>query len=288
MKRYMLFLFLVLLGFSHLALATTDLLVIYNKESKLPTGMKIGVWGNNPKIINTIATGIQKPEQAGIPIRSLGRYQGTRIDLAQPVDLSPCLGQRDVFLELYLRADISDITAPVIPPTFRKLWLTFFTNKGSAVVLFSAQEFFPLDKVNDGWFRVALPLSAMTPQLPEGSMLQRIIMSTDASAAFTLGRLAFVRDSEALSADIVFFPALPATGELVFFSSSAQSGLTPCTVSWTFNSLAIKAIDATGDRALTVFTNPGNYLVTCTIQDRYGVKAPLTITKEIKVIRPRL
>ncbi|MHB9023163.1 MAG: PKD domain-containing protein [Armatimonadota bacterium] len=115
------------LGLCGMAFAADDLLVVYNGDAALTTGITLGDWGFLPK---------QNPEKAfqpeqlsagfskkyfGLKLLLTSRYQGVRFDLQQPVDAAVFAGVKNTYLELYLRATPDDkpkdtVIDPNAPP----------------------------------------------------------------------------------------------------------------------------------------------------------------------------
>lgn len=288
MARWFLVVLAMMAGLCRLATAATETLAIYNGEAALPGGLSLGEWGGTRTDGQAAAF---RPVQLrtgvfGIPIATLGRYQGTRFDFTPPLDTQRIFGDDHVYLELYLRAPGPAENEGVMP-ALGNLRFTFFTQKGIGFFTVPAAQFYPADLVKDGWVRIDLPLCRLPKGQPLGGSLYRLVLSADRPAQFLLGRLAVMVEMASPRVEVTTFPAVLETGQTVFFNSGADGGITPCTTSWDFDTAAGASVDATGNRATYVFTNPGLYLVTATVRDLNGERDPVTVTKEIRVTRPR-
>ncbi|HEX2952003.1 MAG TPA: PKD domain-containing protein [Armatimonadota bacterium] len=267
-----------------------DVATIYNGQSAIPNTLKIGNWGADGKSTDPIKPVAVKSAGNGIPIKTAGRYQGTRFDFASPIDTTQFFGQQDAFIELYVRTMPDDkaknkTTAKM--PDLTNLRFTFFTQTGIGTYSVQASDFYPKSFVNGGWFCIDLPLSKLDTKTNKiGGTMNRLVISSDEDANFLLGRLAFIREVSAIRMNIATYPATLEVGKQIYFSSGVDGGASACTVSWDFDTAGGASVDATGDRVTYTYANPGTYMVTCTARDANGVKDPVTVTREIHVVRP--
>lgn len=288
MTRWKLLLLVLGLAGCRAVFAAVDVVVMYQGGAATPAGVQLGAWGG------TQANGETSPVRPvhirtgayGIPISTLGRYQGTRIDFMPPLDTQLIFGATHTYLELYLRAGAPDEKGGVMP-ALENLCFTFFTATGSGSYTLPSSAFFPADLVDQTWVRIAFPLNRVLPADRLRGTLNRLVLTSDTPANFQLGRLAVVHDMSTLQANITTAPAVLETGKAVYFNANANGGIAPCEATWDFDTAAGVSIDATGNQVTHVFVNPGTYLITCTIRDMYGMRDPVTVTREIRVIRSR-
>ncbi|HEY3376537.1 MAG TPA: PKD domain-containing protein [Armatimonadota bacterium] len=273
------------------AFAAVDVQTIYNGQGALPANVTLGEWGTS---VSKDAPSISplpvlvKEKMYGLTVISNGRYQGTRLDFAPPINTESFFGPQDAFLEVYLRAMPGEkkLGTAVPMPALHNLRFTFFTQGGVGVLDIPASQFYPREEVLGTWVKIDLPLQRM-PATPIGGLMSRLVISSDEPASFLIGRLAFIRDVSPLKGKITTFPATAEVGKSLFFSANVTSAVTGCAVTWTFDSAAGSSVDATGERVLYTYTNPGAYTVTCTLRDVNGIKEPVTLKKELKVTRAR-
>jgi len=264
-----------------------DVATIYNGESRWPANLQVGEWGNaqgDAQILSPtpleVKTGVY-----GIAVSTLGRYQGTRFDFNPPLDTHLIFGVKNVYLELYLRPSLNTVNKHGFMPNLTNLRFTLFTANGIGTCAVPASQFYPAEVIQKTWVKIDLPLSKLDPALHLSGPLSRIVITSDGPVSFLLGRLAVVQDTSALRADITTFPAILETDQTIFFSASVDSGLSPCTAAWDFDTTTGATVDAMGNQVTCRYTNPGTYLITCTVRDANGIKDPITVTKEIKINR---
>jgi len=124
MSRYCLILLGILLGLCQAGRAVEDVSVLYNGEKDLPERLSMGFWGyrpvnlteGNPFVPFRLAA---NRRYYGLKIVTMGRYEGVRFDFKEPLDLSPFVADKDVFLEIYFRSSLQGAgnpTTPITPP----------------------------------------------------------------------------------------------------------------------------------------------------------------------------
>jgi len=390
MSRYCLFVLGVLLALCSAAQAVEDISVLYNGEKQL-SRIKMGFWGYRP--INLTEGSPFEPIRLaanrryyGLKIVSVGRYEGVRFDFTTPMDLSSFIGDKDAFLEVYLRstsqgAAVGPVVSPAggsdaintiihpngnvyrpdglpnqpnrrryrpdpdampgdmppgmypemtlppeadypidegLPPTdadgtivpgpdetvsgdvnnpekkpltvplpqLKNIRITFYTEKGQGMLVVTPDQFYPKEEINNFWVRIGIPLSQIQKGLPIGGKLYRMVITSDEPTEFLVGRLAFVRDSDHIQANLFVFPPFLEAKRSIFFASRVEAGLTPYEVQWDFDSQAGESVDAVGERVTYTYPAEGLYTITCTVRDKTGAKEPVVSKLEVKISRP--
>ena len=74
-----------------------------------------------------------------------------------------------------------------------------------------------------------------------------------------------------------------AIGDNVVFNSNVTAGLTPVHCSWDFDQSDGVQEDAVGSTARHKYTKQGDYVVTLTATDVYGIKAKITQTIKVHI-----
>ena len=74
-----------------------------------------------------------------------------------------------------------------------------------------------------------------------------------------------------------------ALGDQVTFSGSGFGGATPLRYTWDFDSADGVGVDSEGQSVIRRFRKPGDYTITLTITDIYGLKKPYTTTIKVTV-----
>lgn len=274
----------LLLCMCQMALALETLASVYGGEPTLPSNIRIGDWGaiprteeQNPFEPQAVMTGAG---HYGLRATTLGRYQGLRIDLKQPIDTTNILGQKNRYLEVQWRK----VGNENILPAVGSLRFTFYTDRGVAFLATQEDKFYPKDTVGI-WTRIGIPLANLTPELPAGARIHRIVVTTDVPADFYLGRLSFVNDNTPITINPSVIPSPVVVGKRINFRSGAFSGLTPHETRWDFDQAGGESIDAVGDSVTYTFQYLATYKVTVTVIDTSGWKEPQKMTITVKVNR---
>jgi len=120
MLKYGGFLLAVLLGLGQASLAVEELSVIYNGEPQLARRIAMGFWGYRPVVEGEIHPFqpirlVPNRKLYALKVLTLGRYSGVRFDFVEPLDLSAFQQEKNVFLEVYLRAPLQPTLALPAP-----------------------------------------------------------------------------------------------------------------------------------------------------------------------------
>ena len=138
------------------------------------------------------------------------------------------------------------------------------------------------NSVGEGWYSVAVPLSAL--KFPGGgaAALQSVTISGDQFGVFYVGRLRLATDDAPITASIDGLEsAVP--DQPVTLRAKADGGLSELKYAWNFDGGT--AAQATGLEATTQYSDAGqDYTVTLTVSDLDGLKKPVQATKKIHVV----
>jgi hypothetical protein len=147
--------------------------------------------------------------------------------------------------------------------------LVLFTDKGRAVA-----QSVPIDdqwKDAGGWYRVSYPLSRFVGA-QGASRLQAVGVYTDEADTFYLGQVRLISDTAPVKATIKGDPNNTTTGKVIDFSIAFSGGYLDPKVSWDFNDADGIQKQAAGTKVKYLYTKPGDYMVTATVEDRTGVQ----------------
>lgn len=150
----------------------------------------------------------------------------------------------------------------------------------------ATEVFLPLTsagKAAGRWVRVGIPVAAI-PRLDQTNMVvDRIAVSGDARTIFYLGEIRVVTDSTPIQGFLDRKEMNLARGDEVLLTASAEAGYSVLEYAWDFDASNGVQDDATGPAVYHRFRIPGEYVVTCTIRDKYGLKSPWTGTIKVTV-----
>jgi PKD repeat protein len=108
--------------------------------------------------------------------------------------------------------------------------------------------------------------------------VKSIAISGDATATFFVGDISIVNDSTPITGDVNTHDLNLAQGDEFEFTASGSGGSTPLKYTWDFDASDGIQVDAEGRSVTRKFRKPGNYIITLTISDLYGLKTPYTTT----------
>lgn len=279
--------FLMLIGLAVGQCGAAEERAIYEGNPGAELGMTFGAWGSG--------TAEETSEEIianskSIKIVSQGFYSGGRIEFGKPV-----LIYSDASLDaMYLRLMISFKTKETISslydygetrnhPTVSKIRLVLYPE---------ARDQSPIEVIipvatadQDGWWPIAVPLSVLKSLAKsENLKVRRMIISSDIPDTIYIGEMRIIKDTTPISVEpLEPQPTSPTSYDTVVFTSVAAGGLTPLVHSWDFNKNDGIQEDATGEQVTRIFGKSGDYVVTLTVRDHFGVKKEATTSAPVFV-----
>lgn len=174
-------------------------------------------------------------------------------------------------------------SAPSTRPTkqMENLRVILWTTDGKATELF-----LPLTssgKAAGRWVRVGIPLPAIPRFGRTNMVLDKIAVSGDARTIFYLGEIRVVTESTPIQGFLERTEMNLARGDEVLLTASAEAGYSVLEYAWDFDASNGVQDDAVGAAVYHRFRIPGEYIVTCTIRDKFGLKAPWKGTIKVTV-----
>ena len=127
----------------------------------------------------------------------------------------------------------------------------------------------------DGWIRVAVPLSQFKPmKAPKPSSLRELAVFGDTKGEFYIDSIRLVQEDQPLTAD-AGPDRVVRKGQEVNFNAAPQPGEAKARYSWDFDDL-VEGIeeDGLGQKTTYAFEEEGFYLVTLTVTDPNGKRIP--------------
>ncbi len=150
--------------------------------------------------------------------------------------------------------------------------------------------------INRGWKQAGVPLQAIKGFDKTNKIIKNISFSGDVSTAFYLGDIRVINDRTPIRAEPTFRTALININNTVTFSASGTGGSSVLKYSWDFDDADGIQSDAEGQNVKYRFRtasndlrNPssmrpnGEFTITLTVSDAYGLKDPYVTTIKVKV-----
>lgn len=175
----------------------------------------------------------------------------------------------------------SGSTTATPPKQMENLRVVIFTTDGKATEIY-----LPLTssgRAYGRWVKVGVPLSAIPRFDQTNGTIAAIAVSGDARTTFYLGEIRIVTDSTPIQGFLDRTEMNLARGDEVLLTASAEGGYSILEYVWDFDASNGLQDEATGPAVYHRFRIPGDYVVTCTIRDKYGLKKPWQGTIKVKV-----
>ena len=150
--------------------------------------------------------------------------------------------------------------------------------------------------VDRGWKQAGIPLQAIKGFDKTNKIVKNISFSGDVSTAFYLGDIRVINDRTPIRAETTFKTAVCALNDSLTFSARGYGGSSVLKYSWDFDDADGIQADAEGATVKFRFRtssndlkNPstmrpnGEFTITLTVSDTYGLKEPYVTTIKVKV-----
>lgn len=150
--------------------------------------------------------------------------------------------------------------------------------------------------VDRGWKQAGIPLQAIKGFDKTNKIVKYISFSGDVSTAFYLGDIRVINDRTPIRAETTFRTALCGINDTLTFSASGYGGSSVLKYAWDFDDADGIQMDAEGSTVKYRFRtasndlkNPatlrpnGEFTITLTVSDSFGLKDPYTTTIKVKV-----
>jgi len=298
----------ILVGLLAVGAARAEVM-LFKGDPAPSAGLIIGGWGSG--------TAEESSEKVFVGSRSIrmktqGLHEGGRIDLKDPIDLlaEPLDGTE------YLQVVVSftKMKTPLagggypVPgvgyprtggvPTY---WgssfgdVEFATPEVSRVrVVLQASDGRSIESTMDvpsqtdeGWYKVAAPFKVLGLKQGETFPVARVLVFTDIADTVYVGQIGTVRDNTPITVNVDQDEEVVAQGDVITFRGQAEAGASMLRYSWNFGdrdkSGQPGGEDAVGEIVRHKFTKAGDFTVTLTVSDAWGIKEPATATVQVTV-----
>lgn len=136
-------------------------------------------------------------------------------------------------------------------------------------------------KGDRGWRQFAIPLQAISGFEKTNKIVKELAFSGDTTATFYLGDLRIINDTTPISGEANIDRTNMALGDEGILTAYGNGGASVLEYQWDFDSDGL--IDATGQYVKRKFRKPGDWTITLTIADKYGLKKPYTSQLKVHV-----
>ena len=133
------------------------------------------------------------------------------------------------------------------------------------------------------WRRVGMPLNAIQGFDRTNKIVKEIAISGDATATIYVGEVTILSDTTPIFGEPNVRELNLALGDEREFWATASGGASVLKYTWDFDSADGIQVDAEGQVIKRRFRVPGEYTVTLTISDVFGLKQPYSTTMKVVV-----
>ncbi|HUV04617.1 MAG TPA: PKD domain-containing protein [Armatimonadota bacterium] len=267
-------------------------LVIYGGDAS-QGNLTLGNWGGG------VCRESTKNTYAGsksIEITPKGLYQGGRLDFTIPLDLATWFNSRDAYLQLVTRfregqapQDAWTIGLTATPTSgtgttgkqVKRVHMMLNFDGGPATECQVDLNAFKMSE--GGWMTVSFPFTALKGKLNlPAYRLRRLVITGDGAEPFYIGEIRVMRDTTPLQADAGEEKEAGRNYTIVFHAS-AQTGASAVKYYWDFDDQNGIQEEAIGDVVYHRYPKAGDFVVTLTVCDIFGLKTPATSTVKVRV-----
>jgi hypothetical protein len=130
---------------------------------------------------------------------------------------------------------------------------------------------------------VSIPLQAISGFDKTNKIVKDIAISGDSVATFYVGDIRVFNDSTPISADVNYKNLNLALNDEVEFIGYGFGGSSVLVYSWDFDESDGIQVDAEGQSIKRKFRKPGDFNVTLTVSDKFGLKKPYEMKIKVRV-----
>lgn len=282
-----LFALLCLCLIANAQLLDSEGLMIYTGDPVERLGIKIGSWGSGKA---EESTQVSFMGTRSLKVTSRGLYDGARLDFSTPLPLGTYWDNPNAYLQLIARFRTSEESGYGGYTSSSSTLTQGKPVRRVRVVLLINGKYLegqvPLSgcKVGeDGWVRVSYPLKIIKGEHEIAEpKLERLIITGDGTEPFYVGEIRIINDNKPIQA-YAGEDQFVAAKDDVMFRANVDPGAAVVRYSWDFDASDGIQEDAVGEVVYHKYRKPGEYTVTLTVSDIFGLKKPATSTLKVTV-----
>lgn len=179
------------------------------------------------------------------------------------------------------KGDLAITKSIPFKPTIKKIRMVILTTDGKR-----SETYVPVytsTSAGNGWRKIVIPLQSINGLERTNKIIKSMTLSTDTVATVYVGDVSVISETTPIGGVIDNAPLNVKWGSEVTLTAYGEGGDTPLIYSWDFDVRDGIQADAEGQQVKYRFRKSGEYLVTVTISDYYGLKTPAQQTLKVKV-----
>lgn len=134
-----------------------------------------------------------------------------------------------------------------------------------------------------GWKSVGVPLMSIPGFERTNKTIKEIAFSGDTIGTFYVGEIKVLNDTTPLYVEPTVREANLALGDEVSITAIGSGGASQLRYTWDFDASNGVDVDAEGMTVRRKFRKPGEYTITLTVSDKFGLKKPYSTTIKVTV-----
>lgn len=134
-----------------------------------------------------------------------------------------------------------------------------------------------------GWKSVGVPLMSIPGFERTNKTVKEIAFSGDTIGTFYVGEIKVLNDTTPLYVEPTVREANLALGDEISITAIGSGGASQLRYTWDFDSKNGVDVDAEGMTVRRKFRKPGEYTITLTVNDKFGLKPPYSTTIKVTV-----
>jgi hypothetical protein len=134
-----------------------------------------------------------------------------------------------------------------------------------------------------GWRQIGIPLQAISGFDRTNKTISSIAISGNSTGTFWVGDIRTVVDTSPITGEVSQTDFNLATGDEIALAADGDGGASLLKYTWSFDGSHPDEQDAAGPVIRHKFRKPGDYTITLTISDYFGLKAPFKTQVHVKV-----
>ncbi len=260
--------FLSLAMATSLAAASAQDLTLYGGQALAGAQFSISNWGGG-----YIKEDTQNVFVGGhaLLITTSSMYNGGMITFDPPVKVAEFVPNPENALSLTLFVVGRSGTADNRPANLSALRLLIRTSDGKL-----SEAFLPFEYFFDRWKKVGIPLNRIAGFSKTNMEISSVSIGANAPAAIYVGELRVVTDKTPIQGQLDKLEIQAARDQEITFAAIAEAGSTIVEYVWDWDEKDGLQEDSIGQTVYHRFRAAGDYVVTVTARDRFGVKKPWT------------
>ncbi|HWP30764.1 MAG TPA: hypothetical protein VNK96_03420 [Fimbriimonadales bacterium] len=251
---------------------------IYNGTPISQNGLKLSPWGSGSI---EDSGDVSLIGGRSLKIVTTNFYQGGLIELPNPISLAEASKSPENLLGLsvYVIGVAPGGESKVRQMENVRLVLKTTDGKLSEVILPIASG----TTYTDRWRRVGIPLQKIPGFSKTNQILSAIYISGDGRSTFYVGEIRVLTDQTPIQGSLPFRELNLGRGQEVQLYATAEAGYSILEYVWDFDARDGLQEEAIGQVIYRKFRIPGEFTITCTIRDMFGLKQPWTGTITVVV-----